>query len=51
MDTTADQLISFDELKDYIEQQVGFRSSQTLNSLQKANPEHRTEMHKDLQNS
>jgi hypothetical protein len=49
LDTTADQAVSHDELRDYIEQQVGFRSGQAMKSLAQGTPEARTEFHHDLQ--
>ena len=48
LDTTADQTVSHEELRDYIEQQVGFRSSQAMKSLAQGTPEARTEFHQDL---
>ena len=48
MDTSADQTISYDELKDYLEDQVSFRSHQTVVSMAKGTPEARHFMHKDL---
>ena len=38
IDTSADQTISFQELKDFFEDQVGFRSEATVISLNKATP-------------
>ena len=49
LDTSADQTISYDELKDYLEDQVSFRSHQTVVSMAKGTPEARYYMHKDLQ--
>ena len=45
IDTSADQTISFDELRDFFEDQVGFRSEATVLSLNKATPEVREYMH------
>lgn len=51
LDTTADQMVNHEELRDYIEQQVGFRSSQAMKSLAQGTPEARTEFHMDLQDN
>ena len=39
------------ELRDFIQDQVGFRSDATVISMSKASPEIRRVMHKDLQNA
>lgn len=49
LDTTADQTIAYEELKDYLEDQVSFRSHQTVVSMAKGTPAARYTMHKDLQ--
>lgn len=49
LDTTADQTISYEELKDYLEDQVSFRSHQTMVSLAKGTPAVKKIMHKSLQ--
>lgn len=48
LDTTADQTISYEELKDYLDDQVSFRSQQTMVSMAKGTPAVRKVMHKDL---
>ena len=48
LDTTADQTITYDELKDYLDDQVSFRSQQTMVSMAKGTPAVRKIMHKDL---
>lgn len=48
-DTTADQTVSYDEIKDYLEDQVSFRSHQTVVSMAKGTPAVRKSMHTDLQ--
>ena len=50
IDTTADQTITFEELRDFFEEQVGFRSHQAVVSMAKATPEVRRYMHHDVQN-
>lgn len=49
IDTTADQTIAFEELRDFFEEQVGFRSHQAVVSMAKATPEVRRYMHNDVQ--
>jgi hypothetical protein len=49
IDTTADQNISFEELRDFLEEQVGFRSHTAVVSMAKATPEVRSYMHNDVQ--
>ena len=48
LDTTADQTIAYEELKDYLDDQVSFRSQQTMVSMAKGTPAVRKVMHKDL---
>ena len=49
IDTTADQTISFEELRDFFEEQVGFRSQKAVVGMAKATPEVRRYMHSDVQ--
>lgn len=48
IDTTADQNITYEELRDFLEEQVGFRSHQAVVSMAKATPEVRSYMHNDI---
>lgn len=50
MDTSGDQSVTFQELKDFFENQVGFRSEQTVISMTKATPQVRKSMHVQKQN-
>ena len=49
IDTSADQCITFNELKAFFEDQVGFRSEATVLSLNKATPQVREYMHEEQQ--
>ena len=48
IDTSADETISCQELADFLQEQVGFRSDATVISMTKATPQARMHMHQDL---
>mmetsp|Transcript_15714 Transcript_15714/g.26498 ORF Transcript_15714/g.26498 Transcript_15714/m.26498 type:complete len:125 (-) Transcript_15714:379-753(-) len=45
IDTTADQTVTYEELQEYLEDQVGFRSNGTIISLAKGTEEVRRYIH------
>jgi hypothetical protein len=48
IDTTADQTISHQEMTDFLQEQIGFRSTITSKSIMKATPVARAAKHKDI---
>lgn len=48
IDTTADQTISYQELQDFLHEQIGFRSISTSKGLYKATPTAKRVIHEDL---
>ena len=51
IDTGGNECFSFEELQDFLQEQIGFRSEQTVISMAKATPENRRFIHEDLQES